>query len=141
MGFGGSFGPLSFSLGGSDQNLQIYSNAYVSIDGAPLTNEASLTLEKKGRHQEITTLAAGFAGISLGAPVCEVTIESAIPASDFDVNPDFYLRVGEPREIGVVIAGRQTVFKGFITDATYSHSVNKEAQLHLKMLCRYADFE
>lgn len=136
-----SFGPFSFSLGGHDQTLQLYSNAYVTIDGTLAANEASVVLEKKSRLQEIDTLGAGFAGMSLGAAICEVTIESAVPSSDLDLQPDLFLRTGETVEVGIVIAGRQTVFKAFITDATYSHSVNKEAQLHMKMLCRFAEFE
>jgi hypothetical protein len=89
----------------------------------------------------VTTLAAGFAGMSLGAATVEVTIESAVLSTDFEFNPDPFLRTGRTVEVAVLMANRQSVFKGFVTDATYSHSVNKESQLHMKLTCRFADFE
>jgi hypothetical protein len=128
-------------LGIGDDALKVYSRAYVTIDGSLLSEEASISLEKKSGMAPITTLGAGFAGMSLGSAICEVVIESAVPSTDFEFSPDLFLRKGETVEVGIIMADRQSVFKGFITEATYSHSVNKEALLHMKLMCRFAEFE
>lgn len=122
-------------------NLQLYSNAYVSIDGKLLVEEASVTLEKKSGLNPVFTVAGGLAGMSQGASTIEVTVDNAVPSIDFEFNPDMYMRTGAVVEVGVVMASRQSVFKGFITDATYSHSVNDASKLSMKFLCRFSDFE
>lgn len=138
-----NIGPISIGPSGSSSaaNLQIYSSAYVTIDNKLLAQEVSVTVEKKSALQPVFTLAAGFAGMSLGAGTAEVTIDNAVPSSDFEFNPDPYMRTGAVVEVGLVMAGRQSVFKGFITDATYSHSVNDSSKLSMKLLCRFSDFE
>ncbi len=123
------------------RNLQLYSGAFVTLDNKLLAQEASVTVEKKADLKPIYTLAAGLAGMSLGVGTAEVTIENAVPSSDFELCPDRYIRTGAIIEVGIVMAGRQSVFRGFITEATYSHSVNDASKLSMKFLCRFADFE
>lgn len=122
-------------------NLQLYSNCYVTVDGKLLTQENSVTVEKKSGLNPVFTVATGFAGMTQGATTCEVSIENAVPSSDFELNPDPYMRTGAVVEVGIIMAGRQTVIKGFITDTTYSHSVNDSSKLSMKLLCRFEDFE
>lgn len=121
--------------------LAHYSGASVFIGGRLLAETAQVTLEKKSSSSPIYTVAAGFAGISLGASQIELTVENAVPARDFEYNVDWYIRVGFAVEVGVVMANRQSVFNGFITEATYTHSVNEAAKLNFKMICRFGDFE
>lgn len=122
-------------------NLELYSNAYVIVNGTLWAQVASVSIEKKSGSTPQYTLHSGFAGLSQGAGVVEITIDSAVPSKDFEFNPDPQIRTGETIEIGVAMAGRQSVFKGFITDATYSHSVNDSSKLSMKMICRYGEFE
>lgn len=122
-------------------NLQLYSNAYVTIDGRLLTQESSVSIDKKSGLNPVFTVAEGLAGMSQGASTCEVSIDNAVPSADFEFNPDPYMRTGAVVEIGIIMASRQTVFKGFITEATYHHAVNDASKLSMKMLCRFADFE
>ncbi len=134
-------GDLTAGFSPPDRKLQLYSGAFVLINGTLLAQEASVTIEKKSDLKPIFTLGAGFAGMSLGAGTAEVTIDNAVPSVDFEFHPDIYLRTGDVVEIGIVMASRQSVFKGFITDATYSHSVNDASKLSMKLLCRFSDFE
>jgi hypothetical protein len=123
------------------RNLQIYSNAYVFINSNLLAQEASVTVEKKGNAVPMFTLAMGFAGLSQGAGTIEISIENAVPTSDFEFNPDLFIRTNSVVEVGIAMASRQLIVKGFLTDATYSHSVNDSSKLSMKLICRYADFE
>ena len=132
---------IGFTSPNKGRALQIYSGSFVFIDGSLLTQEFAVTLEKKNNAEPKYTLAKGFAGMSQGAAVVEVTIENAVPSADFEFSPDFFIRTNAAVEIGVVMASRQTIFKGFITDATYSHSVNDASKLSMRLLCRFEEFE
>ncbi len=122
-------------------NLQLYSNAYVAVDGKLLTEESSISVEKKSGLNPVFTTVGGLAGATQGASTAEISIDNAIPSADFEFNPDAYMRTGAVVEVGVIMASRISVFKGFIMDATYSHSVNDSSKLSMKMLCRFSDFE
>ena len=122
-------------------NLIIYSSAYVSIDGRLLTEESSVSVEKKSGLNPVYTTVGGLAGMTQGAATAEISIDNAVPSADFEFNPDPYMRAGSVVEIQVEMAGRKTVFKGFITDASYSHSVSDSSKLSMKCLCRFSDFE
>lgn len=120
---------------------QLYTATYVTFDGKLLAEEASITIDKKSGLNPVYTVAKGFAGMAVGASSIEMTIETATPAADFEVNPDPYLRTGKLVEIGAVMSGRQTVGKFFITDATYSHAVNQESKLTMKFMGSFKDWE
>ena len=122
-------------------NFQQYSLIYATIDGALLTQEASLTINMKSGLNPVFTVAGGFSGMTKGADSIEATIESAIPSTDFEYNPSQALRTGTPIEVGFIAAGRQLVAKGFVTEADFSHSVNNESKLSLKCMLKMADWE
>lgn len=122
-------------------DLQLYSNAYVQVDGKLMTEEASVSVEKKSGLNPVFTVVEGFAGMTQGAATCEVSVDFAVPSADFQLNPDPYMRTGAVVEVGIIMASRQTVMKGFITDASYSHSVNDSSKLSMKFMCRFSDFE
>jgi hypothetical protein len=118
-----------------------YSNAFVTIDGRLLAEEASVSIQKNSGLNPVFTVAKGFAGMSQGAGTMEISIENAVPSADFEFNPDEYLKAGAVVEVGVVMANRQTVAKGFILEASYSHSVNQESKLSFKIMAGLELFE
>lgn len=122
-------------------NLQLYTNARVYVDSKLLSQENSVTMEKKSGLNPVFTTVEGLAGATQGATTVEVTVENAVPSIDFELNPDPYMRTGAVVEVQLHMAGRVTTIKGFITDSTYSHSVNDSAKLSMKFLCRFEDFE
>jgi hypothetical protein len=122
-------------------NLQLYSNAYVLINGLLLTEESSVTVEKKSGLNPVFTSVNNFAGATQGASTAEISIDNAVPSADFELNPDQFMRTGQVVEVGVIMANRVSQFVGFMMDATYSHSVNDSSKLSMKLLCRFADFE
>ena len=122
--------------------LTLYSNAFITIVGVGLlAQESSLTIEKKSGLLPTFTVVEGLAGMTQGAGTAEITVENAVPSADFEMNPDPFMRTGAVVEIWTDMASRRSVFKGFITDATYSHSVNDASKLTMKFLCRFSDFE
>lgn len=120
---------------------QLYTATYVTFDGKLLAEEASVTIDKKSGLNPVYTVAKGFAGMAVGANSIEMTIESAAPSADFEVNPDPYLQTGKMVEIGAVMSGRQMVGKMFLTDATYSHAVNQESKLTMKLMGAFKPWE
>ncbi len=122
-------------------DMKLYSGAEVYINSALLTEEASVTLEKKSGLNPVFTVVNGLAGMTQGAATMEVTIETAVPSADFEFNPDGYMLVGEVVDFRMVMANRETNAKAFMTDASYSHGANDASKLSMKLLCRFAEFE
>jgi hypothetical protein len=125
----------------SGRDLQLYTNVFVFLNGQLLTQETSVTLEKKSNAKTITTLHKGFAGLSKGAGLIELTVDNAVPLKDLEFNVDFFVKSGDVIEIGSVLGARQTICKGFITDVTYSHATNDNTKLSFKATCQLEVFE
>lgn len=121
--------------------LKLYSNSDVFINGALLAEEASVSVNKKSGLNPVFTVQNGLAGMTQGAGTAEVSIESAVPSADFEFNPDPFMKTGEVVELRIVMANRETNCKGFITDASYAHSVNDASKLSMTLLCRFEEFE
>jgi hypothetical protein len=113
---------------------QLYTATYVTFDGKLLAEEVSVSIDKKSGLNPVYTVAKGFAGMAVGASSAEWTIESAAPAADFEINPDPYMITGKLVEVGAVMSGRQMTCKMFLTDATYSHAVNQESKISMKLM-------
>lgn len=120
---------------------QLYTATYVTFNGNPLAEEASITIDKKSGLNPVFTVHKGFAGMAVGASSCEMTIECACPSADFEINPDKYLQTGELVEIGAVMSGHSMKGKMFLTDATYSHAVNQESKLVMKLMGAFKQWE
>lgn len=120
--------------------LDLYSSMYISVDGTTLVQETSITVEMDSGLKEIITSALGLAGMSQGAPKVEVTVENAVPSADFEYMPDEVMLTGKVVEIGIVVAGRQMLLKGFITKGTLKHSANEASSLSFTATCRFSKF-
>jgi len=121
--------------------LQLYSLAYVLVDGAILTEEGSVTVNRATNSQAVNTVAKGYAGESPGAANCEIQVTSAVPSADFEMNPGKYMKGLKEVEIGVLVAGKQLTAKGFIISDSFKHSVNNESSLDFSFRGSFADYE
>lgn len=119
----------------------LYSGVDIIFDDKPMAEAASVTIRKNPALNPVFTLAKGFAGMSLGAATCEMTIDSAVPAADFEVNPDPYMQKGRIVEVGLVMANRQMQGKMFVTGGDYSRAVNQEARLTITLMGPMAPWE
>jgi len=121
--------------------LQLYTLAYVLVDGAILTEEASVTVNRATNSQAVNTVAKGYAGESPGAPSVEIQVSSAVPSSDFELNPGRFMKNLKDVEIGVLVAGKQLTARGFIISDSFKHSVNNESMLDFTFRGGFADYE
>src|SRR5574338_728038 len=110
-------------------NLQLYTAAFVYVNGALLSEEASVTVNRSTNSQQVITVAKGYAGESPGAAMCEITVESAVPAADFELDPSKFLGELRVTEFTVFAAGKTLTFKGFIISDNFSHAANTESKL------------
>lgn len=122
-------------------NLQLYTQAVVLVDGTILAEEATVTVRRMTRSQEIFTVNKGYAGESSGAPTLEIDVTSAVPAADFEVDPGKFMKLMKPLEITIVAAGKQLTSKGFILEDSFKHSVNSESTLDFKFRGSFASWE
>lgn len=121
--------------------LQLYTLAYVLVDGAILTEEASVTVDRATNSQAVNTVAKGYAGESPGAANCQIQVSNAVPAADFEVNPGKYMKALKEVEIGVLAAGKVITVPGFIISDSFKHSVNNESMLDFTFRGTFPDWE
>lgn len=121
--------------------LQLYTLAYVLVDGAILTEEASVNVNRATNSQAVNTVAKGYSGESPGAANCEIQVTNAVPSADFEMNPGRYMKGLKEVEIGVLAAGKQLTARGFIISDSFKHSVNNESNLDFNFRGSFADWE
>lgn len=122
--------------------LEVYTLALVTIDGSLLTEEASITIDRDSRAQEVSTVAKQFSGMSPGAGIMHIDVENGVPAADFELNPGkYFAKFLKPVEIAIYAAGRRLVTQGFIPKDTFRHGVSAEAKVSFHATCQMADWE
>lgn len=121
--------------------LQLYSLAYVLVDGAILTEEASVTVNRATNSQAVNTVAKGYAGESPGAASVEIQVSSAVPSADFELDPGRFMKSLKDVEIGILVAGKQLTARGFIISDSFKHSVNSESMIDFTFRGSYADYQ
>lgn len=121
--------------------LQLYTLAYVLVNGAILTEEASVTVNRATNSQAVNTTAKGYAGESPGAPNCEIQISSAVPSADFELDPGKFMKALTQVEIGVLVAGKLLTTKGFIVSDSFKHSVNSESMLDFSFRGPFPEYQ
>lgn len=122
-------------------SLQVYTLAYVTVAGALLTEQASVTVHRRTNSNPVNTVIKGYSGESPGAGNCEVQVKNAVPSADFEMNPGPYMKSLQSVEIGIIAAGKQLVIPGFIIEDTFSHGVNQEATLEFSFRGVFPDWE
>ena len=68
-------------------NLVTYTNAFVTLNNAILSQEASVSIRRTTGSQVVGTVPLGYAGESPGMSMCEIDIESAVPIAGFEYDP------------------------------------------------------
>ena len=121
-------------------NLQLYSKATITINGLLLTEEGSVTVQRLTGAQEVDTVAKGFAGVSPGAPRLKITLENAVPAADFELNPGPYMKLLEEVEVSVFAGGRTLTTKGFVMEDNFSHATSTPSKLTMNITAQWADW-
>lgn len=121
--------------------LELYTNASVTVEGALLAEEVSLSIDRETRAQEVLTVHKGFAGLSPGAKILTATIDNAVPSSDFELDPSTYMDELRVVEVTFYVAGKSLTSKGFIIGDTFGHAVNTESKLNFKFVGEFAKWK
>lgn len=120
---------------------QLYSLAFVTVNGKLLTEEADVTVNRNTGAQPVNTVAKGFAGVSQGAATVEIDVTNAVPSADFELDAGPFMESLQDVEIGVIVAGKQMIAKGFILSDTFAHGVGKESSYSFKFHGAFAKYE
>lgn len=120
---------------------QLYSLIYLLADSALLSEEASVSFTRDAGNQVAKTVAKGWAGITPGVGSVQLDVTNMIPANgqEFDAGP--YMASGTPIEMGLLCAGKQATFKGYIMGDSFKHSVGSEAAYDFKVEGAMTQFE
>jgi len=121
--------------------LEIYTLATVVINGAVLSEEARVTIDRRSNAQQVNTVAKGYAGDSPGAAMMTISVDNAVPSEDFEFDPGPYMLTLKPVEIKIFAAGRSLKTDGRITDDNFSHAVDSNSNLRFDARCKFANWE
>lgn len=68
-------------------NLQQYANALVSVNGTLLSEAATITIKRTTAVQLAKSLAKGFCGVTKGAAMVNIHVESNVPSIGLELDP------------------------------------------------------
>jgi hypothetical protein len=122
-------------------STQIYTLVEPYLDGAKLTEATTVKIDVTSKAQIQETIARGFAGVSPGAKMITVTIDSAVPSADFEYDPTTDLSELRVKELTLFAAGRSLSSKGFVIDYSLQGSVNSPSSLSLTFIGEFAKWE
>jgi hypothetical protein len=123
-------------------DLQTYTKLACNYNLQHMAEETNVTIKRISGAQVVKTVAKGFAGMSPGSPMMEITFKSAIPAAGFELTT-----IGEDmrdlvvREVTVFGASKSITTKGFVTEDNTQHGADNVAELDFTMQCEWADWE
>lgn len=121
--------------------------AEVHLNGKHLLEEASVQITRNINSQAVNTVAKGYAGESPGAPICEMTVEGAVPAdAAFDSAQAWgFLKSFdslEVQEFAIYLSDNTTLhFHGFIISDSFSHAVNSESKCSFTVRGSYSEWQ
>jgi hypothetical protein len=119
---------------------QLYTNAFVSIDGAVLLQEASVSVSRATGSQPVITAPLGYAGESPGASTMEVDVTNAVPTADFEFDAGAKMKSLKEVELTIYAAGKRLVSKGVIVADTFKHAANSESTYEFKFRGAFAEW-
>ncbi len=123
-------------------DFQLYAKALPYYNGQQMTEETEVSIKRTTGAQATKTVPKGFAGMSPGSPMLELSIKSAVPAVGFEVST-IGKDMNELRvvEFTIFCAGKTLVTKGFVTEDDTTHGADKAAETGLTAMCSFADWE
>lgn len=131
---------VGLSSGNSTTSLQLYTGALLYLNGAALTEEAEVRMERTVHATEVYTIHNSLAGFSSGNPQTTIDVRNAVPAKDFELNPGAFILNLQMCELTMFAAGRVMTAKGFITKDNFDHAVNKESTLAFTFVAKMVDW-
>jgi len=130
---------FSTDFSSPQSSLQLYAVASVYVNGSLLAEEVSINITRESNSESIDTVALGYAGEVLGSLRAEVTVESAVPAVGFELDPGRFMGVMQEISFSLFVGNSTMTFKGFIVSDNFSHAVNGPASLSFKAKGTFID--
>lgn len=121
-------------------NLQLYTAAYVYVNGLLLGQEASVQVSRATNSQAINTVVGGYSGESPGAGMTEITVDSVVPSADFELDAGKFMGDLQVVEFSVFAAGKTLTFKGFIISDNFSAGVDTPTKLSFSARGKFANW-
>lgn len=121
-------------------NLSLYSKCAVYLNGKLLAEEGKVSIKRTTAAQVIKTVAKGFAGMSPGAAMMEISVTNAVPSADFEVNPGPFEQQLQVVELTFFAASRTLTTKAFITSDSFSHAVDTPSELSFECVAQWTDW-
>lgn len=120
--------------------LQQYARASINVVGVgTLSEAASITVRRSTNSNPVQTIAKGYSGETPGACMSELTIESAVPSTGFELDPGPFMlalnpNAGGPNPDGVTFEvsisdGPTFSFTGFVIEDNFSYAVNSNSSI------------
>lgn len=123
-------------------NLQQYGLYFVTVNGPLLVQEQDVTVDRDTHATQVATVPLGFAGVSPGAAMCEISVTNAVPQAGFEFDAGPNLASLAPADVFVIGPGSKTL-KGqvIIHKDNTSHGVNKAAVYSFQCWAPLAQWE
>lgn len=117
-------------------NLQQYAKATLHWNGSALAEEASVTIKRASNAQIVKTVLKGFAGMSQGAPMVNVSISNAVPSAGFEMDPGDFIMNNLIGQLTIILGdySLQLTANGYITDDNFSHAVDTASKLDFEFV-------
>lgn len=109
--------------------LQAYEKGALFKDGALLAETTDFNLEHDPQLQPIFTQQKGFSGMSPGAEVTRISVNSAVPRVGFEIDYLTPLQGVVVVEMTLFGHGQKTTCKGYITNVKQQYGVNQAASV------------
>ena len=127
-----------------------YAWATIEVEGVGiLAQEASISIDRNTNSQPVFTTVLGYNGESPGAGVCELSVDSAVPSTGFELDPGRYMSALclntsglLPNGVTFIIhlaTGQSLNFKGYIYTDNFSHAVNSASKLSFKARGKFSN--
>lgn len=133
-------------MAGPISNYQQYSIASVQVvrpNGSlvNLTEEASVTIDHNTQSNPVFTVQKGYSGESPGSPMTEISVDNAVPAAGFELDPTQFMADNLQCKFIVQVANAFLQFDGVIYTSNFQHAVNTEAKLSFKARGSFSGFQ
>lgn len=123
-------------------NSQLYSILLAVVGGTLLAEEQEIDWSRTANAQQVATVLKGFAGLSPGASMTEVDINSAMPQGGFEFDAGPYIDSLTPIPVQVIGPGGKAM-KGdaFIIQDSGRHGVNQQARYSFRCILSLKQFK
>ena len=95
-------------------NQQLYTTAAVYLNDNLLSEAMNVSIKMNGAQQDIKTMAKGFAGVSKGAVMTEISVSNAIPQDGFEADVIPYIINVQDVKLTIVLGSSVMSIKGYI---------------------------